>query len=75
LRCWAHEKLTIRQGKPAAERRRSLLSKETLRRFPLFSDLDDDELALVAAVAEKEYCSAGKRLADALAAPGRGVFR
>jgi CRP-like cAMP-binding protein len=39
-----------------------MLAKETLRMFPLFSDLDEDELAQVAAVAEKQHCPAGKRL-------------
>ena len=39
-----------------------MLEKETLKEFALFSDLDDEELGMVAEVTEREICPAGALL-------------
>ena len=39
-----------------------MVKKEMLREFNLFSDLNDEELELVAGVTEREICPAGKNL-------------
>ena len=39
-----------------------MVGKDVLRRFPLFADLSDDEMAMIAGIAEWEKCAAGQRL-------------
>lgn len=39
-----------------------MISPEELARLPFFKDLDDEELALLAGIARKEFAAAGRRI-------------